>query len=530
MYTVIVVDDEEDLRRGLIRKIEWEKIGFQVIGEAENGFEALELVEKLEPDLLLTDVKMPFMTGIELARHVREVRPTIQIAFLSGYDDFSYAQQAIQYNIVSYMLKPISSKELTEELTKIKKIIDDKFQAFSGSAEIREKADITDFLMPLVLDGFQGSDSLERSEILVKRAIECGLIGESKNSPRYTVIVTSFWDEENKNCTMRENIHAVDLVVKKYIKSVSFFVDNRIVSLIIGTKREHDKYLHILVEDLVQSVKRIMSLDATIGISREITDLQHCHEAYLEAMNAMAECNRNESLVRYISDIERTISFSHDMIEEIIGNIENKIRTGTMEELNELLIQVEQMVDRRQINLVTFRFMMIQLAATLYKQLYAIADKESMQTLQSFLPLQEQLFHMEAKDIWKKYAEYCLLVKRMISEQRTKSSSDICDRAMTVIDSHYGDADISLVSISSDIAVSPNYLSALIKKSTGRTFIELLTMKRLEVAKDLLLNSTLKIKDITEKCGYNDQHYFSYCFKKEVGISPNVFRRQNEER
>ncbi len=530
MYTVIVVDDEEDLRRGLIRKIEWEKIGFQVIGEAENGFEALEMVEKLEPDLLLTDVKMPFMTGIELARHVREVRPTIQIAFLSGYDDFSYAQQAIQYNIVSYMLKPISSKELTEELMKIKKIIDDKFQAFAGTAEIQEKADITDFVMPLVLDVFQGSDSLERNGLLVKRANECGLIGSVKSNLRYTVIVTSFWNEENINCTTRENIRAIDLVVKKYMKNASFFVENRIVSLIIGTKREHDKYLHILVEDLVQSVKRIMSLDATVGISREITDLHHCHEAYLEAMNALEECNREEGLVRYISDIERSISFSHDVIEEIIGDIENRLRAGSSAELEELLVRVEQMIDQREINLTTFRFMMIQLAATLYKQLYAIADKEAMLTLQNFLPLQEQLFHMEAKEIWKKYAEYCRLVKKMISEQRTKSSSDICDRALEMIDSHYDEADISLVSISSDISVSPNYLSALIKKSTGRTFIELLTMKRIEIAKDLLLNSTLKIKDITEKCGYNDQHYFSYCFKKEVGISPNVFRRQNEER
>ena len=99
-----MADDEEELRRAIIRKIDWESIGFQVVGEAENGIEALELVERMEPDLLLTDIRMPFVSGIELARQVREVRPTTQIAFLSGFDEFSYAQQAIQYNIISYML------------------------------------------------------------------------------------------------------------------------------------------------------------------------------------------------------------------------------------------------------------------------------------------------------------------------------------------------------------------------------------------------------------------------------------------
>jgi len=122
MYTIVVADDEEELRRAIIRKIDWESTGFRVVGEAENGIEALELVERMEPDLLLTDIRMPFVSGIELARQVREVRPTTQIAFLSGFDEFSYAQQAIQYNIISYMLKPRSMAFL-RNLTPEKMII-----------------------------------------------------------------------------------------------------------------------------------------------------------------------------------------------------------------------------------------------------------------------------------------------------------------------------------------------------------------------------------------------------------------------
>ena len=110
MYTLIIADDEYELRRALIHTVDWESIGFQVVGEAENGVEAIELVEKLEPDLLLTDIKMPFLTGIELARQVRMVRPAMNIAFLSGYDDFAYAQQALRVGAAEYLLKPCNKK------------------------------------------------------------------------------------------------------------------------------------------------------------------------------------------------------------------------------------------------------------------------------------------------------------------------------------------------------------------------------------------------------------------------------------
>lgn len=424
MYTVIVVDDESDLRRGLIRKIAWEEIGFQVIGEAENGIEALELIEKLEPDLLLSDVKMPFMTGIELARKVREIRPTMQIAFLSGYDDFSYAQQAIQYNIVSYMLKPISSEDMTAELHKIKRGIDERFEAFSGNVNKQEDVDAIHFVMPLILDPFQEKESVERELNLQEKACAYGLISEENSNLKYTVIVTKFYDKNGVNTTTEDSANAIDLILKKYVKHVSSFVGDRVVSLIIATQRENIKYLHILLDDITQSTRRIKNEEAMVGISRQHDELQKSHVAYSEAMRAIGETNKEFEMIRYISDIERL--------------------SGMDEE-----------------------------------------------------------------------------------EEKETSGSLICDKALEKIEEDFDDPDISLVSISNDIAVSPNYLSALIKKSTGNTFIELLTKKRIETAKRLLLDSDLKIREITEKCGYSDQHYFSYCFKKYVGVSPNGYRREN---
>ena len=175
----------------------------------------MELVEKLEPDLLLTDVKMPFISGIELARQVREIRPTIQIAFLSGYDDFSYAQQAIQYNIVSYMLKPISSEEITKELKNIKLKIERKFEEFATKTPSTEKMEKSEFLMPLLLDSFQKERSEDEKRRLAEKAVECGVL-ESGNLDvlKYVVLVTRILNEDGEVCTDRTSVNAIDSILK----------------------------------------------------------------------------------------------------------------------------------------------------------------------------------------------------------------------------------------------------------------------------------------------------------------------------
>ena len=417
MYTIIVADDEEELRRALIEKVDWENVGFEVVGEAENGIEALELVEKLNPDVLLTDIRMPFVSGIDLARQVREVHPSTQIAFLSGHDDFSYAQQAIQYNIISYMLKPISAFELTEELRKIKEKIDEQFRKFAAGGRETNRETVMTFFMTLLLDEFQKENDAKRDQELLEKLVDIGFIKNRDGAHMYTVMTTSILNEAEENVTEETNVNAVNSVLNKYFKVVSFYINGRITSILISTKRGYDKYLHIAVEEISEKIKRIMGKDSVIGIGRIETGLSNIHKAYVESVKA--------------------ISYS----------------------------------------------------ATQKKGIYFIADMEQ----------------------YKKRAE-------QISEQ-----------ALEIINNNYMDPSISLVSVSNEIAVSPNYLSAMIKKSTGCTFIDLLSRKRINVATDMLLHSNYKIREIAELCGYSDQHYFSYCFKKITGISPNACRRGETE-
>ncbi|NBK92252.1 response regulator [bacterium 1XD21-13] len=529
MYTIVIADDEAELRQALIRRIDWKEVGFEVVGEAENGVEALELVEKLEPDLLLTDVRMPFMSGIELARAVREIRPNIQIAFLSGFDDFTYAQQAIQYNIISYLLKPISSKELTEELKKIKQKIDVKFEEFTKKNAEQEQQSLMVFFMPLLLDSFLDAQGEEREEALIKEAVRRGFIGPEHTYMHYTVLVTSFWDGQGKNRTSEGDVNAVNLILRKYIRYISFYTEGRIVSLLTGTRTSLTKYLHIIVEDISQSVKRIMNLTASIGVSRMVPGLGHCHEAYLEAMDALGYARRSDTGVSFISDIERTATFDQEAVQAAVNEIERLLRSGTEEELRSYLEQLFEELEQEDAPAMNIQLVMVQLIAAVFRVVNAVADSEAIQNLQKTSPLLGQLFFENPREMKERYLAFCLAARELAAEHRKKSSSVICDRALSIMESRFMDPELSLNSISGEISVSPNYLSTLIKRSTGSTFIDLLTRKRMETAKKLLLETPMKIREVSEKCGYNDQHYFSYCFKKYEGISPNACRRKHEE-
>ncbi len=272
--------------------------------------------------------------------------------------------------------------------------------------------------MPLLLDPFQEEAQTEEWDAALRRAAaRKGLPFSEAQKPCYTVLVTSFLDQDGTVRTGENSVAAVHQTAQKYLFHAGFYSHGRVISLLAGTTGAMNKYLHILVDDIDQSVKRILNLGAKIGVSRPFESLSHCHEAYTEAMKALTAAKGSDMSVSFISDLEQK-----------------------------------------------------------------------------------------------------------------SSGSAICDRALSLIGEQYMNPDVSLISISSEIAVSPNYLSALIKRSTGSTFVDILTRKRMEKARNLLLNTSLRVREISEQCGYNDQHYFSYCFKKFEGISPNQCRRQYEEK
>ena len=412
LYTVIVADDEDELREAVCTMIPWEDYGFYLVGNASNGLDALQLVEKHEPDLLLTDIRMPFISGIELARQVREIRPATNIAFLSGYDDFEYAKQAIQYNIISYMLKPLTLEGLGAELRNIRQKIDAQFALFRQAVPRADEQDLrAAFLMPLVLDDYPDPDGAAQAEALAR---QCGLLRDADDRPYYTVMVSILLNEDGSNCTDPSFPSSVHTLSEKYLRGSSFFASGKVISVLLGNPSDFEEYLHILADEIPQMASRVLGKRCRIGVSRPANSLSALHDAYREAMEALRQGDKTEAGAQFISDLAPAV----------------------------------------------------------------------------------------------------------------KGGNLLCKRALDTLDQYYMDADLSLVSLSGMLDVSPNHLSACIKKYAGETFINILIRKRMEAARDLLSTSSLKIQEIAQRCGYTDQHYFSYCFKKYCGESPNAMRRR----
>lgn len=529
MYTVIVADDEEELRSAVVGTVDWESIGFKVVGQAENGIEALELVEKLEPDLLLTDIKMPFISGIELARQVREIRPAMHIAFLSGYDDFSFAQQAIEYNIISYLLKPISLKELTHELIKIKEKIDAINQEFKNSSKDAAEADnqskLENFLMPLLLDNTQIKYTANgESPELEAKAEENHFKRGSDDSPSYIVIVTRIEDQNSNNCTRVQHVNSVNTILRKYVRFGSFYSNGKVVSLLSENQTELRRFLHILVSEIVQNMERVLGAKCYIGVGRETKSLAKCSISFNEAVTAIGYASEHNR-VRYIADMEHSGNLKFDFVEQSTAKLENLLKVGDekllVEFLDNLFVELKQNESAKS----DIDLFIMQMIATVCQSVNAVADSKAAEEFFSTLSVSGNIFMIRTLDeMQKQLLLICLSAKSIITNQRKLSSEIICDNAVQIINEDYGDETLSLVSLSDRLHVSSNYLSALIKKTKGDTFVNLLTAKRMNIAKDLILCSSMKVLEISNKCGYSDQHYFSYCFKKYFGISPNKMR------
>ncbi len=410
-YTVVVADDEQELREAVCSMIRWEEIGFRLVGSAGNGLDALQLVEQLQPDLLLTDIQMPFINGTDLAKNVRELQPLISIVFLSGYDDFEYAQRAIENRVISYLLKPISMAELTAALREIHDKMERRFLELRP-VDVHISKHLT--TASLLLDPYAEYSGEDAERLLLES-------GMAFTRP-YGISVFSI---RLRHADQR-SAYMIDRILRKYFSCCSFASGGRILSLVIS----EDEFAHLgaALDELYYACRRMLDENCILGISRVFPDLGYCTEACREAVEAQKKA-REPGIFRY-------------------------------EEPD--------------------------------------ADRGSAGTDSPLSPAYEGV--------------------------RT-----LCQQAMKIIASEYRDENLSLSTVSERLHVNPNYLSANMKKYAGDTFINLLIRERMEHALRLLqLPGGMKIAEIAAACGYSDQHYFSYCFKKYHGTSPARMRRSEE--
>lgn len=538
---VFLVEDEMVIRRGIKNSIDWEKEGYIFCGEASDGELAYPMIIKEKPDILITDIRMPFMDGLELCKLVKKELPNIKILILSGYDEFDYAKEAIRLGVTEYLLKPISSGKLLEALNGVSESIrrekEDKDLVRKYMEEMRENTEHEKqkFFEQMIAGNLSMADALETG-----KKYEMNL-----SAGMYNLLLFRFTlGKENRKS--RELLGEAEYAIEKLTERLEYVFEFQrgVESWAFLLMADNEEQMSERVKELSKDLEEIMKNYSTIayfgGIGQPVARLRELEESFREAERALAarftmELNRIISVedirmaqnVDTLDDIEITsfgeIEKTRTMLEKFLNNwAEDEIDEFVDVYINELPEENLKSVLMRQYIIMDAYIVMMSFCEKIEgiegeMQAQSEELKNSMKTIQTL----EEI---------KNYIR--MLLKKIIGVRDTISGrrySDIIEIAKDQIRKTYMSDEISLNTIAAEVGMSPSYFSSIFSKEMGKTFVEYLTEIRMDRAKELLMCSSMKTSEIGYEVGYKDPHYFSYIFKKTQNCTPKEFRARGKE-
>jgi two-component system response regulator YesN len=529
MYKIIMIDDEDEVREGIKRKTNWEACGFQLVGDFDNGRDAYEALESLQPDAVITDICMPFMDGLQLTELIAANYRDVKVIIVTGYEDFDYAKQAIKLKVKDYLLKPINSAEFTEFLHKLRLELDE---------ERKQREDVT-FLrhqfhesMPLLRERFLErlvTSCMRRDEIERKfQMFQLSLIG-----PSFTVLaldIDEFHREFHSDPVAEEELLRFaaynifhEIMEKEHGGIVFRTRDDKLVALLSGDSERIELTCQTLAEHVRYSIEKYLSMTVTMGIGRTYSDLRDLPKAFQEALSALDyRFLLGNNRIISIGDMEFGSSLDNlsyiQTEKKLISAIKTGEKTVVMLTLQDWINEMKKgscSMDKcyGKLNKLLVALMNV-LVETGFEEAAVLGDHSFMQ-LYARKTLDDVRFWLE---------EICLALVDLLAEKRTKVSQAQMEAAVAYIHANYADEQLSLQKVCNHIYMSMSYFSALFKPHTGETFVEYVTRYRLDKAKEMLAASQLKTYELAAKVGYSDPQYFSVIFKRNTGMTPKEFR------
>lgn len=532
MIKVFLAEDEFIVREGIKKNIDWASHGYDFCGEASDGELALPMIRKLSPDIVITDIKMPFMDGLELSRLIRKEFPWIEIIILSGYEEFEYAKEGIKIGVAQYLTKPITGEELLAEVDAVaKRIVARKEEEalkeqFEREMAENDKKDQRELFHNIVSGGYSTTDLLAMAE---KLDIDLFAMWYS--------IVLLYAKSDNHEIDEYSN-SSVD--ISKRIKEIidengCLLFDRNLEGAAIVFKADSVEELISKQETVISSIEAVLSEYSQVryfgGIGQPVNRLSSIRSSFEDARYAMAH--------RYFVTDNRFIS-GEDAINVSSSNTDDNLnmkeidakridrrnlvkffKTGSVDEAPFFLSEFLKSAGDNAIKSGIFRqyiamdayFCAITFVEELGKSRNDIdipeVDTDILASVDSTIKYMQNIF------------EKVIGVRESIANSRY---SEIVEAAIRYIEDNYSDDELSLNMLASHVNVSPNHLSTIFSQQTGQTFIKYLTEYRMEKAKELLKCTNMRSSEISEEVGYKDPHYFSYMFKKSVGMTPTKYR------
>lgn len=531
MYKIMLVDDEASMRNRMLTRIEWEDYGFEIVADAENGIDALENFEQFVPDVLITDIKMPFMDGLELAEKVLENFPLTKIIILTGFDDFEYAKKAINLNVIDYILKPITHDNIVKVLQKTKEKLDEEFEEKGDINRLKEYFEksypqMRNYVLHQIVSGRIfgeiADESLEYYNISIGQgpyrvgAIDIkesqtnrGIETRETNKVRLYDIVLSVIEERLFGTTFAYGDHVI----------IIFAYDNK--------TDESDKKLESTIYEIEQYISKFMPFTVNISIGHKYENIDEISLSYNQALSALDYATqKQENEIVFIWDVEPNSKSAFLDIRK--SDTTRAIKTGSVADITEIIDSIFDDIGRNNIKEKDYKLYLLEHVFNIVKNVNLVSTKSGddygQDKIIDFLKESSSLPQLK---------EWVLDLSRSviseINKQRDDKNENYTQKALNYIDTHYDDSDMNINKLCKVLYISPTYFCAIFKKNTNSTFTKYLTDVRLEKAKELIAQTDKKNFEIAGLTGFADANYFSYCFKKNVGVSPSQFRESTKE-
>lgn len=516
-YTILLVDDEEAVRTSIKNLTPWAEYGFEVMAEASNGQEALEIVYETMPDVIITDIKMPYMDGIKFISRVREeLSETVNVIFLSGYDEFTYAQTALQLNAAEYVLKPVSVKTMSDLLRRMKERLDKDLALVSDmerlEASYREAFELykEKFLISLISPA-----KAQDEEFLESKAEEYKLPISGKMFAAAVVDIPAD----------SLSLEAMRNIITEEERPLSFIYENQLI-MIFSSEMNKDftqlfiKQISREMQLLQDKIIHYFSKPFNMGIGEVVYHIKLVHESFRSAMEALnySEIYPEQHIIS-ISDVERVERTYEKTLGERRSDLVMAIKFGTDDDVGiktgAFFRNLTDPADVQQVML-AFITTISEICIAYGANIASLLEGEDL-----FMLLSKANTAARANELALRIA---LAARKMTAGIRENSHIQFIEKAKNIIKERYSDPNLRLDHVADEIAVSPAYFSTTFKKETGISFVQYITNVRIEKAKELLKNTDEKTYEIAEEIGFSDPNYFSFAFKKNIGLSPSQYR------
>lgn len=509
LYKLIIVDDEHIIRDGLM-SFNWEDYGFTAVHAAANAKEALNFIAHTPVDLMIVDIKMPEMSGLELSKLVNNLYNKTKVIILSGYKEFEYARQAITNNVYEYLLKPVNFKKLEKTLESVKKEL--KKLNFPAAQQ--------KFLSNLLNGKIDSLDeALEKIDLF-----------EINLDQKYFMVGILIVNKEETILKIQTKINKL-LFINKI--GVTYLKDNEII-LILNLEKKGNKLRKKALDKVIEIVNNILK---TKQINEYFLSFGTIHKNILSISNSYDEASstienrffKQEKSVFKAWEINRKNEplFEYPYAEE--NELIDSVLTGNLQKSEKKfnLLWKSIINNRESLKPSIIRNIIIQFLNVMDRKLKE--QKVSLSKIYNIKPpFTDFIFNIDTLAEMKNelYNLIQLSIKKIKENQKDNDTYPIIKKSKKFIKNNYSNK-ITLKSLAQYVALNPSYLSALFKKETGCNFIDYLTRIRLEKAEKLLQNLDLKIYQVGNKVGYNNSKYFCEVFKKNYGITPNQYRKKN---